>query len=66
MMKSTKKQYRFDGLTVQLLNELEMATGRKQSDLVRSAIYYYAKYELDDDGFARLLVNASDMNELMK
>ena len=65
-MKSTKKQYRFDGLTVQLLNELEMVTGRKQSELVRSAIYYYTKYELGEERFAQLLVNAADVNELMK
>ena len=62
-MKSIKKQYRFDGLTVQLLNELEMATGRKQSDLVRSAIYYYAKYELDEVQFAQLLVDAADVKK---
>ena len=63
-MKSYKKQYRFDELTVQYLNELENKTGQKQSELVRYAIFLLAKSELGGDKIAEMYLDLKEKGEV--
>lgn len=66
MVKAKREEFRSDELTTQLLLALQLSTDRKKSDLIRSAIYAFAKTELPEEVFTETLLAAHDLKELFK
>lgn len=66
MVKTKREEFRSDELTTQLLLALQLHTERKKADLIRSAIYAYAKTELPEEVFTETLLAAHDLTELYK
>ena len=66
MNKRKQENFRTDELTTQLLLALQLSTDRKKSDLIRSAIYAFAKSELPEEIFNETVVASQDLKELYK
>lgn len=64
MSKSISKNYRFDELTIQLLSALQEHEDKKESEIVRSAIYWYAKQYLPDDKMQAAVNSALTLDNL--
>lgn len=65
-MKSNKKTYRLDNLTVTLIDILADQKGINNSELVRNAVFYLATSELSPDELQDLIAMDKISEELGK